>query len=500
MRRAFPLAETLAALLSALYLSLFFRRGLTPLDDGWFLDLGARVARGEVPYKDFYVLAPPGSFYAFSALNLCFGPTLLPSRILWLIAGVVMAAVLARIGRTTLPPFLSGIAGASAVIGTFPSILTVPYYWMSNVFGVCALAILLASADGSPARRLRLAGVLLIIALFFKHNTAAYVGAGLTLATLVLPTPDSASAPRRFWHLFSGALVAIAGLLLCLYLVGIPIVALCKSLVAMFFLPHGDIDIPMPLPWACFPHALSGVEVWSSLRRSTFWLPFIVPVLVIAKHGRWTRSASGRIPTLCAIGLYGLCMALHATPRAGWSYLSRALPVPILLLFLLAWDTSKGRSRWIGRIWAIVISAVLGMLVSEQLRYHLDQVVYLDGPCEGILSTEAVRDRLARIRTVVAPLLTSQGELLVLPDDNILYPYLGQRSRARFQLLLDGDLFVSTITEDLIRTRPKVVILAPADGQFRRYPLYAHPLLEIIWRTYRLKAEVDGTQIWVRKE
>jgi len=56
-------------------------RDIQPNDEGLMLQAAARIADGQVPYRDFWWFYPPGQPYLLGALHALFGPSLLPWRV-----------------------------------------------------------------------------------------------------------------------------------------------------------------------------------------------------------------------------------------------------------------------------------------------------------------------------------------------------------------------------------------------------------------------------------
>jgi hypothetical protein len=67
--------------LSFLFLLAGIFRELNPYDEGLSVYSAARVARGEVPYRDFWAVYTPGEFYTLAALFKTFGYSILVERI-----------------------------------------------------------------------------------------------------------------------------------------------------------------------------------------------------------------------------------------------------------------------------------------------------------------------------------------------------------------------------------------------------------------------------------
>jgi hypothetical protein len=166
-------------------------KGIQPNDEGLMLQAAARIAHGQVPYRDFWWFYPPGQPCLLGALWSLFGPSLLTWRIVRVLTDAtvaLLAYVLAR--RRASPPLALlawlGAAGAMA----FPS-------------GPHPVPVALTFALGSlivVERRPIAAGVLLGLCAAWRIEIAGYLAVGIVLALAISPDASAlrAAAARRF--------------------------------------------------------------------------------------------------------------------------------------------------------------------------------------------------------------------------------------------------------------------------------------------------------------
>src|SRR4051794_24097620 len=82
------------------------RFGIDLGDEGYFLDLAARVMRGELPYRDFDTYYTPGIFYLYAATFSVFGISISAARMVMIGVRVACALLLYRLARhITVPSF-----------------------------------------------------------------------------------------------------------------------------------------------------------------------------------------------------------------------------------------------------------------------------------------------------------------------------------------------------------------------------------------------------------
>jgi hypothetical protein len=185
--------------------------GINPHDEGLILQAAARIADGQLPYRDFYANYPPGQYLLVGGLDVLFGPSLLSWRIVRVAVDAtvaVLAYVLAR--RDASEPL--ALAAWLAVVGAmaFPSI---PH---PNPTALALAFAALLLARRSPAGAGLLAGLAIVFR--FDIGLAAVAGAvllalseaGRRAATIVAVTAAAAAVlvlapfvavdPGEFWE------------------------------------------------------------------------------------------------------------------------------------------------------------------------------------------------------------------------------------------------------------------------------------------------------------
>ncbi|HEU4403570.1 MAG TPA: hypothetical protein VFT43_15840 [Candidatus Polarisedimenticolia bacterium] len=181
-------------------------RRVNPFDEGLVVVASERVLNGELPFRDFFPLYPPGQYYAVAALFGLFGPAIITVR-LYCVAVRTLIALLIYLSTRKLAGRMPAAAcwGAGVLwlasykaygYPTFPALLLV---LLSLV--ILASCVDEASTDGRRSNvRLGLAGGALGAAALFRHDLGAY-GLLASLPSLVAlmlrPTSGAAGASRR---------------------------------------------------------------------------------------------------------------------------------------------------------------------------------------------------------------------------------------------------------------------------------------------------------------
>jgi hypothetical protein len=219
-----------AALLFGVAL-VFLWLGLDPYavniyDEGVIVYGAQRILQGDVPYRDFWGLYPPGQFVAVAALFKIFGSSLLVERV-W---DISLRAAIAAVS------YLLAARLAGRGIALIVWILALAWLWTVQFYGysmIPALLLILLSAwffvrfleAQTAVRALFAAGALLGVTIAFRHDIAfyAFLAELLTLLALALvPRPTGFALggyAKALWPpivLTAGA--SVAALPLALYL------------------------------------------------------------------------------------------------------------------------------------------------------------------------------------------------------------------------------------------------------------------------------------------
>ncbi|HYP47746.1 MAG TPA: hypothetical protein VEQ61_03830, partial [Thermoleophilaceae bacterium] len=185
--------------------------GINPHDEGLVLQSAARIADGQLPYRDFYANYAPGQYVLVGGLDALFGPSLLSWRILRVALDATVGVLAYLLVRRDAPePLALGAWLAVAAAMAFPSIPSPNPAAIALGLG----AVLLARR--SPLGAGALAGV----AIAFRVDVGLAAAAGAVLAALpaegrrgaaqaagasalvglLLLAPFVIAAPSEFWE------------------------------------------------------------------------------------------------------------------------------------------------------------------------------------------------------------------------------------------------------------------------------------------------------------
>ena len=159
----------------------FVYQGWAATDEGWLQAMGARIAAGQVPYRDFDYVFPPLTSYKEAALHLLLGGswTVFASRTLFSVE-VALASVL---GFLILRRFVSDRAAFLATLPTiFFTVIVLAFtsYTIDAQFmALLSIALMVHAGEGVRFRRALAAGagIAAVLAVMAKQPYLAFIPA-----------------------------------------------------------------------------------------------------------------------------------------------------------------------------------------------------------------------------------------------------------------------------------------------------------------------------------
>jgi hypothetical protein len=424
-------------------------QGIAPHDEGLMLQAGARIASGELPYRDFWLNYPPGQPLVLAALQEIFGASLLAWRVVAVITDAFVALFAYRLARRRAPETYSllawvAVAGAMAypslpgpnppaLLLTFGALLISRRRPLTGGalaglaclfrFEIGVAAILGAMLEAPPGRRLR-AGA-----------------AGIVVAVITL-APFYAVAPHAMFHDTLG-----------------------------FYSIQGMQRLPFPLDFK------------GPVRPSKL-IEFYIPLILVVGLALWAVAMVVSIATRgrsahATAALWGgiMARARARAPEAGaWSLAPLALvglgyllgradefhlvPLAAVLPVILAWAAAAARvlALRIVLLLALALIAIHGLERRGGQALHPPALAAVPGPVgDGVQTDPADARALAGLEREVAR-TTSPGEPifvanprfdLVHAGDPLLYVILGHPNPTRYDVMQPGLVTTAPVQREM---------------------------------------------------
>lgn len=180
-----------------LFLALLFLSGAfllylpikTPLniyDEGLALVNAMRVGRGEIPFRDYWAIYPPGQSYALAALFKWVGPTILAERAYDSLVRLLCALVIYLMAAHMLRAWGWSVLLYGTVIGLLAAATFYGYaIFPALLFAFLALLLFFYYLDQQRQQLLLVTGLSIGVTSLYRVDVAGYVGIAIVLGLLV---------------------------------------------------------------------------------------------------------------------------------------------------------------------------------------------------------------------------------------------------------------------------------------------------------------------------
>lgn len=372
-------ATTLLLLFVVAVLLIPMRIPFNIYDEGFAVFNATRVMAGEVPYRDFWAIYPPGQFYMLAGVFKVFGTSLLVSRVYDTLVRLTIALAIWLIARKTTSSAFAYLAFAVAALLLGSAGFYAYAVFPAMALGLLAILALLAYTDTGRRDRLVLAGVLIGLSMFIRWDIGAYAGvsvaAALLLFRLLQAAPDSPLSTRSRAAVTEIAIPAAAAL---------AVVIVCYGLVgaAGGFGNLWDQVIAVPtthqhkVRWLPYPDVWPPPEDTESL-AFWGWLHFYTPLLIYAtalivymvsiltKRVVFDTRFAGRVAML----VFGVLLFAQALSRYDYIHvIPTSIPASFVAITLLSPDVAASINRFVRPVYVLLLAAFVLLYVVAPVR------------------------------------------------------------------------------------------------------------------------------------
>lgn len=372
-------------------------------DEGILLHGAIRLLRGEVIYRDFFEVVPPGGFLIVAAWMTIFGVDFGSTRVLAvgmiaIIAALSYAAATLASGHRLLAVML---ATAWAIRAPFEN----NHHWFTTAASMAAAVCVFLALEDSPARR----GAAFAAGLFAGIAVTVTQTRGALLCVAVLAVLLTLRGARsRLVSAVAGMTVWPTAMIIYLALTG-ALVKAADSLI--WFTSHRYVGV-QHLRFGSFATWTDAVTV------AVFPVAFLLTgaAFALKPHGAIWRDPRGR--TALALAIVGL---LGAFPRPDIAHLNFTVPLACPLVALVA-TYVIGRLRRPARI--TVSALVIGLCILAVAYATKRRMDVITEPLETISTPLGATVRRAAPWTTDFALLMAHLDRVPAGDPLFFYPYL----------------------------------------------------------------------------
>ena len=294
---------------------------LNVYDEGIILAGADRILQGQVPYRDFWSMYPPGQFYTLALLFKLFGPSVLVERIY----GIIVRSLLAMSGFLVTKKL--GFSYGAAIVGWAMALLWTVSTWfpacpiyMALLVIYASIALFLHYLGKREARWLLWSGLTIALSATFRHDLGGMAAVVMLVALLMIKLTRTEGSWRPMVTYLGGGLSFGLPVALC-FAVTVGIGPIWDQLIAT------PADVMPRFRWIPYP-PYSFETLAFYLFPIVLGVGFLVSLILILKSKRRDTPAYG----LFVLSLTGILFLNQVRVRSDEIHLFPAAIAGIVLL------------------------------------------------------------------------------------------------------------------------------------------------------------------------
>ena len=514
----------LAILLSVslFYESLFLRRGLNLMDEGWPLHAAMEVHAGETLYDEVFWVFPPGHLLPAWIAYGVDPPGIIAARAIYASFAVALCVGLYFLSRRIMPADFALLAGLMVAVAAPRShYFHLLFGYRYLIFSVITLLFFHRRLITGDGRWLLPAGLFAGTAFLFRITPAAAVTAAVGVATLAAERDWRRWLRDGLWYAAGVAIVSFPVFLYFSASVGPE-----KLWIEMFLRPLEMTELQSkPMPPLFFPGwgraVISAMFSSFAIRFTLVLYAAVTAVLLFRWLRAFRRGGVCEDPLLLAVVLWGGIYFLRVLGRTDEPHLDSAIPPAIVVFAYLI--SFSGRLPWLRdasrRPSAAAARYAIGLVVLAGWTYLLGSDRYI-GPLDamGELRLESVKADITiheredvRIIDDKLPLIQQHSDpgdtILVMTHAPLLYVLAERHSPGYHDVIMRGT-FRGREEErrflERVKAAPPAVVVWPSTHfdrtRSRGIPVTAPDLGRWIVENYDIVGDRRQYMIMVRKQ
>ena len=367
-------------LLGAVCLFAAIFQGINLYDEGFILVGAARVARGEVPYRDFWAMYAPAQYYTLAGLFHLFGYSILVERIWDSLMRLGICLVVFAMSRRLYSRTASYVSFLATLLllaryGAF-GYPTVPAMFWS----LLSILLLLSSVPKDRLRGVFLSGCATGVAVLYRHDLGIYTWLSAAAALFLslcwhwrearLGRTEVTQRMKALLAYGAGTCLVVVPFLICL-IKAVPLSDLRADILdyPRIYSRFRSLPLPPILPRLLFLPEKS--QLGPAYEWSLFYAPLVVLAIswVMLLHSLWKSQAAvesqDRRFGWILLTLAGSSFVATAVVRPEFFHLlPMTIPAIILVPLLLAEGQSKRSPAWVAGLVRVSVLVVAVLYIA----------------------------------------------------------------------------------------------------------------------------------------
>lgn len=342
---------------------------------GFFND-GSRMVLGQLPYRDYFKIVPPGTDLTYAVLIRAFGvrmwiPNLLMAS-LTALAALLMTLIASRLMRGPIILLPSLLLASFILLASTDA----THHWFSTI---AILAALLVMMDGISLPRIAAAGALAGVAACYTQSKGAMAVAAFVVYLVAHANKQSGMPSNGAWRkslLLCGVAAAVfaAANMYFIQAAGVRIWLYCLVVYPLRYYPSPTINNWRVLIDGFPSHA--GLVTWAVSSFVYITVPLAYVVFFAGSRKRWNEERGERRDQLLLVAMTGVAMFLTVASAPS---LKRMATVSPPAMILLAWLLSQS-GKAIACLRILLANAAIALAITVSLHLQMRSPSYLNLP------------------------------------------------------------------------------------------------------------------------
>lgn len=504
-----------------LYLGLVLRILWRNGDEGLILYGAQAVLDGKVPYRDFFEVFGPGSFYWNALFFTFFGTNFYTARALLLVTGVCLSLLTYWMTRRLYQGPFALLPAVFFLLIAIPTWPAVSHHWDSNLFFFLTFSLFLLSQETDSTIFMALAGIFSGLTFVFLQQKGIILVCSIPLALLIIRALEHNTQKLflKFYAFFSCFLIVAISTIVLFYLHGGLGDFLHDTIIWPLHNYEGINHVPYGFGistflWRYFSLSLSllpsgQADFLSSLLIFPYVLIVVLPFIVAGLFAFCATDASYRSKVLNASTVpyvvFGTGLWLSESHRPDMFHLVYGSGIAVILLFFLANLLLQKRRLLRTIVLAIMLVSLLTSGIFNLAK--ASSAVSKTASRRGVLFSNYTDEALNFLDNTL-----NEGDYVFIYPCYPMYYFLANlRNPTRYNSLFYGYNTKKQFKEaikSLEQKKPEYILLdSIVEGRrlVRWFPYYKHPngkdlvMEQYIMNKYKLIGTKNGFRIMKRK-
>jgi hypothetical protein len=342
---------------------------------GFFND-GSRMVLGQLPYRDYFKIVPPGTDLTYAGLVRAFGvrmwiPNLLMASLAALTA-MLMTLIASRLMRGPII-VLPGLLLAGFIL---PASTDATHHWFSTI---AILAALLVMMDGTSLSHIAAAGALSGVAACYTQSKGMMAVAAFVIYLVADTNRQRKVPPNGAWRtglLLCGVAAAVftAANMYFVQAAGLRMWLYCLVVYPLRYYPSPSINNWRVLIDGFPSHA--GLVTWVVFFFVYATVPLVYVSFFAGSRNRWKKEAGEHWDSLLLVAITGVAMFLSVVSAPSLKRLATVSPPAMILLPWLLIRPGKV----VASFKILLASAAVALSIAVPVHLQMRSASYLNLP------------------------------------------------------------------------------------------------------------------------